>query len=208
MKDLINFHKFLINKSVMSKKLVLILAVVATPLMSFAQGGLFDKYEDMDGVTSGVINQKMFSMLASFDIDTDDPEAAAFLDMAKKIKSVKLLTTGDKAISARMAADVNKYIGSSKLEELMRFKDGEQTVKFYVREGSSENHVKELLMFVNGLKELTNGEKITINGKDREIETVIVSILGDIDLREISKITSKMNIPGGEHLKKAGDKKN
>ena len=107
-----------------------------------------------------------------------------------------------------MAADVNKYIGSSKLEELMRFKDGEQTVKFYVREGSSENHVKELLMFVNGLKELTNGEKITINGKDREIETVIVSILGDIDLREISKITSKMNIPGGEHLKKAGDKKN
>ncbi len=208
MKDLINFHKFLINKSVMSKKLVLILAVVATPLMSFAQGGLFDKYEDMDGVTSGVINQKMFSMLASFDIDTDDPEAAAFLDMAKKIKSVKLLTTGDKAISARMAADVNKYIGSSKLEELMRFKDGEQTVKFYVREGSNENHVKELLMFVNGLKELTNGEKITINGKDREIETVIVSILGDIDLREISKITSKMNIPGGEHLKKAGDKKN
>jgi hypothetical protein len=208
MKDLINFHKFLINKSVMSKKLVLILAVIATPLMSFAQGGLFDKYEDMDGVTSGVINQKMFSMLASFDIDTDDPEAAAFLDMAKKIKSVKLLTTGDKAISARMAADVNKYIGSSKLEELMRFKDGEQTVKFYVREGSSENHVKELLMFVNGLKELTNGEKITINGKDREIETVIVSILGDIDLREISKITSKMNIPGGEHLKKAGDKKN
>tara|TARA_R110002073_G_scaffold23229_6_gene79380 strand:+ start:3159 stop:3737 length:579 start_codon:yes stop_codon:yes gene_type:complete len=192
----------------MSKKLVLILAVVATPLMSFAQGGLFDKYEDMDGVTSGVINQKMFSMLASFDIDTDDPEAAAFLDMAKKIKSVKLLTTGDKAISARMAADVNKYIGSSKLEELMRFKDGEQTVKFYVREGSNENHVKELLMFVNGLKELTNGEKITINGKDREIETVIVSILGDIDLREISKITSKMNIPGGEHLKKAGDKKN
>jgi len=189
------------------KKLVLILAIILSPLMSSGQG-LFDKYEDMEGVTSGVINQKMFSMLTSFDIDTDDPEAAAMLEMAKKIKSVKLLTTGDKAISAKMTADVNKYIGSSSLEELMRFKDGEQTVKFYVREGSSENHVKELLMFVNGLKDLTNGEKITINGKDREIETVIVSILGDIDLREISKLTNKMNIPGGEHLKKAGDKKN
>ena len=88
----------------------------------------------------------------------------------------------------------------------MRFKDGNQTVKFYVREGSSENYVKELLMFVTGLKELTKGQDITINGKKREIETVIVSIVGDIDLREISKLTSSMNIPGGKNLKKEGDK--
>jgi Domain of unknown function (DUF4252) len=189
------------------KKLVLIIAIVIAPVMSFGQG-LFDKYEDMDGVTSGVINSKMFSMIASIDIDMDDPEAAAMFEAIKKIKSIKLLTTGDKAISAKMSADIKKYIGGSNLEELMRFKDGEQTVKFYVREGSSENHVKELLMFVNGLKEFTKGEKITINGEKREIETVIVSILGDIDLREISKITNSMNIPGGKHLKKAGDKKN
>lgn len=190
------------------KKLVLILAIMVTPLMSFAQGGLFDKYEDMEGVGSGVVNSKMFQMIASMDIDMDDPEAQAAFDMVKKIKSVKFLTTGDKAIAAKMAADVNKYIGSSQLEELMRFKDGDQTVKFYVREGSSENHVKELLMFVNGLKELTKDSDITINGEKREIETVIVSVLGDIDLREISKITKSMNIPGGEHLGKAGDKKN
>ena len=150
----------------------------------------------------------MFQMIASMDIDMDDPEAQAAFDMVKKIKSVKFLTTGDKAIATKMAADVNKYIGSSQLEELMRFKDGDQTVKFYVREGSSENHVKELLMFVNGLKELTKDSDITINGEKREIETVIVSVLGDIDLREISKITKSMNIPGGEHLGKAGDKKN
>ena len=176
--------------------------------MSFAQGGLFDKYEDMEGVGSGVVNSKMFQMIASIDIDMDDPEAQAAFDMIKKIKSVKFLTTGDKAISSKMAADVNKYIGSSSLEELMRFKDGDQTVKFYVREGSSENHVKELLMFVNGLKELTKDQNITINGEKREIETVIVSVLGDIDLREISKLTKSMNIPGGEHLKEAGKKKN
>ncbi len=190
------------------KKLVLIIAILVTPLMSIAQGGLFDKYEDMEGVGSGVVNSKMFQMIASIDINMEDQDAQAALDMIKKIKSVKFLTTGDKAISSKMAADVNKYIGSSKLEELMRFKDGDQTVKFYVREGSSENHVKELLMFVNGLKELTKDSDITINGEKREIETVIVSVLGDIDLREISKITKSMNIPGGEHLEKAGDNKN
>jgi hypothetical protein len=30
--------------------------------------------------------------------------------------------------------------------------------------------------------------------------TIIMSITGDIDLKQISKLTSKMNIPGGEHL--------
>lgn len=189
------------------KNLVLIIAIVLTPIMSFGQG-LFDKYEDMDGVTSGVINQKMFNMLASINVDFDDPEATALMEAIKKIKSVKLLTTGDENISSKMSTDVNKYIKNSSLEELMRFKDGDQTVKFYVREGKNENYVKELLMFVNGLKELTKDEDITINGKKREVETVIVSIVGDIDLREISKITSSMNIPGGEHLKKASKNKN
>ena len=89
----------------------------------------------------------------------------------------------------------------------MRFKDGEQTVKFYVKEGKDENHVKELLMFMTGLKEMTEGQDIEINGKKRVFETVVLSLTGDIDLRQVSKITNSMNIPGGEQLKKAGDKK-
>jgi hypothetical protein len=63
-------------------------------------------------------------------------------------------------------------------------------------------------MFVNGLKEVTKGQDITINGKKREIETVILSLTGDIDLRQVSKLTNKMNVPGGDQLKKVGDKKN
>lgn len=187
------------------KKIVLIIAIAVLPIMSFGQG-LFDKYEDMDGVSSFVVNQKMFSMLASINVDFDDPEAEAIMEAVKKIKSIKVLTTGNDKTSASMKTDVEKYVRNSSLEELMRFKDGNQTVKFYVREGSSENYVKELLMFVTGLKELTKGQDITINGKKREIETVIVSIVGDIDLREISKLTNSMNIPGGKHLKKAGNK--
>ena len=188
------------------KKLVLIIAIMVAPLMSFAQAGLFDKYEDMEGVGSGVVNQKMFEMIATIDVDMDDPEAEAMLELIKKIKSLKFLTTGDQSIAKQMASDVTRYVGNSSLEELMRFKDGDQMVKFYVREGSKANHVKELLMYVTGLKELTKDSDITINGEKRDIETVIVSLLRDIDLNEVSKITKSMNIPGGEHLKKAGDK--
>lgn len=189
------------------KKLVLIIALAVTPIITFGQG-LFDKYEDLDGVTSVVVNQKMFDMFAKIEINTDDPEAQEFVNMVKSLKSLKVLSTGDEKVSASMTADVKKYLGTSQLEELMRIKDGDQTVKFYIKEGKDENHVKELLMIANGLKEITKDQDITINGEKREIETVILSLTGDIDLRQISKLTSKMDIPGGKHLEKAGDKKN
>lgn len=185
------------------KKFVIVLAIIIAPIVSFGQN-MFDKYEDMDGVSSFVINQKMFSMLASIDVNLDDPEDQAFVDMAKKITGLKVYTTGNEKISADMNLSVDKYLGTSKLEELMRMKDGNQTVKFYVRQGKDENHVKELLMVINGLKELTKDEDIKINGKKRDFETVVLSLTGDIDLRQISKMTQKMNVPGGEQLNKAG----
>ncbi|MCF6295286.1 MAG: DUF4252 domain-containing protein [Flavobacteriaceae bacterium] len=207
MKNLINFHEYLNNKKIMNKKLVIIVAIALAPIVTFGQS-IFDKYEDLDEVSSVIVNQKMFSMLASINIDLDDPEAQGYVDMVKKITGFKVFSTGDEKVSANMKATVTKYLKSSDLEELMRIKDGNQTVKIYVKEGKDENHVKELLMFVTGLKELTKGEDITINGKKREIETVLLSLTGDIDLRQISKLTNQMNIPGGKHLEKAGDKKN
>lgn len=188
------------------KKLIVIIALITAPMLSEAQS-IFDKYEDMKDVASVIVNQKMFSMIASIDVDMDDPEAQQYMDMVKKITGLKVFTTGDDKISADMKATVDNYLKSSDLEELMRIKDGEQTVKFYVKEGKDENHVKELLMFVSGLKELTKDQNIEINGKKREFETVLLSLTGDIDLKQISKITNQMDIPGGEQLKKAGDKK-
>ncbi len=186
------------------KKVIVIAALIIAPMLSGAQS-IFDKYEDMKEVTSIVVTQKAFRMLATIDLDVDDPEAKEFMEMVKKITGLKVFTTGDEKISTDMKATVDKYLKSSTLEELMRIKDGDQTVKFYVKEGKDENHVKELLMFVSGLKEITEGQDIEINGKKREIETVLLTLTGDIDLRQVSKITNQMDIPGGEQLKKAGE---
>lgn len=191
---------------IMSKKVILILAIMLTSLTSFSQS-VFDKFEDQEGVVSVILNQKMFKMLATMGVDIDDPEMKEYVQMAKSITGFKVFTTGDEKISSDMKVTVEKYLKSSELEELMRIKDGEQTVKFYVKEGKDENHVKEFLMFITGLKEMTEGQDIEINGKKREFETVIMTLTGDIDLRQISKITNQMDIPGGEQLKKASDKK-
>lgn len=185
------------------RKLVLILAIAILPVVSFAQS-IFDNYEDMDGVTSVVVNQNMFKLLSKIDVETNDKETQDYINLIRNLTSLKVLSTGDEAISAKMKGEVTSYLKKSNLQELMRVKDGEQTVKFYIREGKNENHVSELLMFITGLKEVTKDSNVTINGQKREFETVLLTLTGDIDLKQISKLTNKMDIPGGKQLEKAG----
>ncbi|MDW5289341.1 DUF4252 domain-containing protein [Formosa sp. PL04] len=193
--------KTIINKNpkTMTKKIILFaLAMVLLPASMMAQS-IFEKYSENPNVTYVNIKPKMFQMLAKLDISTDDAESQAYLNMVNSITSFKTIITDDKAI----AADISKWMTSQKggLEELMEVKDNGQEVKFYVKEGRDADHVNELLIFVNGIGELTKDANIEINGQNREIETVVALLTGDINLNEISKLTSKMNIPGGEHLK-------
>lgn len=183
------------------KNLFSLILLTATTL-AFSQS-IFEKYEDMDNVTSVVVNQKMFSMLAEMQIQTNDSEAEAFLTQVKALKNLTVYTTADDAICKSMINDVKSYVKSSNMEELMRIKDGEQNVKFYVRSGRDDNHVSELLMLVNGLSEFTAQQNIEVGGDKRVIETVLLSLVGDIDLRKVSELTNQLNVPGGDQLKKA-----
>ena len=98
---------------------------------------------------------------------------------------------------------VKKEVSSKDLEELMTVKDIEGDVSFYVKDGSSENHVEKLLMFVTQHSE-GSLNKLEINGRD--IESVLLLLEGDIDLYKISKLTDQMDLPGGKQLKKAQQK--
>ena len=186
------------------KNLGIILLLAITP-MAFAQS-LFEKYEDMDNVSSVVVNQKMFGMLAEMKIKTNDPEADAFLEQVKTLNNLTVYTTDDLEVSKAIISDVESYVKSSSLEELMRIKDDGKNIKFYVLSGSDENHVSELLMLVNGLTKAMEKRDININGQQRIIETVLLSLTGDIDLRKVSELTTQLNVPGGDQLKKASKK--
>ena len=179
--------------------IVFVMAILLLPLTGMAQSDIFEKYSDNADVTYVNIKPKMFQMIAKIGIDTDDAEAKAYMDMVKSITSFKTIVTDNKAISDDISNWVKRR--SSSLEELMEVKDDGTNVNFYIKEGKDADHVKELLIFVNGIDKVMD-DKIEINGKQRKIETVVVSLTGDIDLNEISKLTSKMNIPGGQHLEK------
>ena len=182
------------------KKVAIIISLISVPFLAAAQS-IFDKYDDMDQVGSVVVNQKMFEMLA--DIETNDQDSASIINQAKMLNNLTVYTTSSLEVTKTMGQDVAKYIMSSNLEELMRIKEGNSSIKFYILEGSDDNHVKELLMFVKGLTNMTKNQNITINGKQPIVETVLLSLKGNIDLREVSKLTAKLNVPGGELLKKA-----
>ncbi|MEN3324337.1 DUF4252 domain-containing protein [Mariniflexile soesokkakense] len=178
--------------------IVFVMAIMLLPLSGMAQD-IFEKYNDNSDVTYVSIKPKMFQMIAKMGINVDEPEAKAYMDMVKSITSFRTIVTDNKTISA----DISKWVKSrsGSLEELMEVKDDGAEVKFYVKEGKDSNHVKELLIFVNGINKVMK-ESVDVNGQQRRFETVIVSLTGDINLNEISKLTEKMNIPGGNHLDK------
>ncbi len=183
--------------------LIAVIALLMLPLSGMAQN-VFEKYSDNENVTYVSIKPKMFQMLAKMDINTDDPEAQEYINMVNSITSFKTMATDDKDISS----DIVKWVKSrsASLEELMVVKDNGVNMTFYIKEGKDEDHVSELLMFINGLEAVTKNSNIEVNGKKRTVETVVISITGDIDLNQISKLANKMDLPGGDELEKKNKK--
>lgn len=151
----------------------------------------FDKFEDMDDVKVVVVNKSAFSLMSSIGKESDDE----YYNLIKGLSELKFFVTENQEIIKQMETTVNTYLKKSSLTELMRAKDGDNNVKMYVKQTNDPNYVNELLMYING----------TENGKKQGI---IVSLTGNIDLKNVSKLTSKMKIPGGEHLKDIKTKTN
>jgi hypothetical protein len=169
------------------KKLIITLVFVLASSPFFAQGA-FDKFDGQDDVTSIVVNKKMFELMSKVKVDTSDKEAQQYMNLIKKLDNLKVFTTQSASVENEMKAAADKYIKTAGLEELMRVNDNGKSVKIMVRSGAKDTQIKELLMFVDGGK-----------GED----TVLMSLTGDFDLNEISVLTDKMRIPGGDDLKKA-----
>ena len=177
-----------------------------TLLISIVASGqtIFERYADNDEVTLVSISPKMFKMLGQMSISVDDPEAQEYLDMVTSINNFKVLVSSNQDISSEMLKWVNQQVSKNDLDQLMSVKDPEANVTFYVKDGKKEDHVEQLLMYVT---ESTNSSKNNIEFNGRMIEAVLLLLEGDIDLNKISKLTDQMDLPGGEQLKKAQQKK-
>jgi Domain of unknown function (DUF4252) len=172
------------------KKIVLIAILMISSFTIYAQSP-FEKFENQDDVRFVSINKKMFEMIAK--TKSKDKNQAQLLNMVKKLDQIKIFTSESIAKGKEMKAVAESYIKSNKLEELMRANNGGKNVKIYVKNGASDAIIKELFMF--------------IEGDAREKNTVILSLVGNMDLDEISELTEILNLPGSAEIKKASEKK-
>lgn len=146
---------------------------------------LFDKYSGTEGYTSVYISKYMFDMFRSTDatVKSDDD----MNEVISKLDCIKILVTDDDPATlapVNLYQEIMKVIPSSPYKEIMVVKEKDQNIKFYAREDKNRK-IAELLM--------------VIGGKD---ENVLISIQGDIDMKNISKLSKSMNIEGMENLEK------
>ena len=170
------------------RKLVFVLVFSVFPAVFFGQAA-FDKFDGQDDVTSIIVNKKMFELMSKVKVDASDKSAQPYLNLIKKLDNLKVFTSGSTRVSSEMKVTAEKYMKSAGLEELMRINDGGKNIKIWVKSGAKDSQIKELLMFMEG--------------SSKGNETVLMSLTGDFDLNELSVLTDKMRLPGGDELKKA-----
>lgn len=169
------------------KKILITLVLALCPTLFFAQGA-FDRFDGQDDVTSVVVNKKMFEMMGN----VKNKESQQYLSLIKKLENLKVFTTSSSRVTSEMKAVADRHIKAAGLEELMRINDKGENIRIMVKSGNTPTKVKELLMFIEG------------SGKGND--TVLMSLTGEFDLNDLSLLTEKMNLPGGNDLKKAANK--
>ncbi len=172
-------------------KVIITLLLSLAPFLSQSQS--FEKYENMKEVDAMVMTSKMFKMLAKVDLSDSDPEAKQYMKLIQNLDRIQIYKSSNPGVMSQMAADVKSYLKKTSMEELMRVKEDGQNIKFYSVPGKNDNYVKELFMYLER------------QDSDKPI-SVILSITGEIDLSQLSKLTSDLNVPGSEELKNANKK--
>lgn len=170
------------------KKGLIIIGMFLLSLGVMAQGKVITKYfnqlEDNEDYTKVSVSQKMFSMFTELEAGSDAEKE--FLQAVSKLKGLRLIIADSIADAATMYKTAIADVDKAGYEELMSIKDAEENLKFSIIE--KDGIIHELLMVVGGNKSF-----------------IMLSLYGEIDLNNISKIAQEMRVEGLERLGKMHD---
>lgn len=128
---------------------------------------LFDKYADMDNVTSVYISKAMFQMMPVI-----ESIGLNLVNMKGKVESLQVLSTQRSDLAPKMRDEFSTLI-KKQHSELMRVRDGKTKATFYAdMKGDS---VKDLLMIA-----------------DTEEGFTVIQLLGNFTLQDIQDIARDM----------------
>ena len=148
----------------------LIIAIMATlcSVCSYGQQSFFDKYAEMDGVTSVYITKSMLSLFPKGQTNVNGINIG---DIASRLDNIQILSTDEQPIVDKLRKETSHINTRNGYEELMRVReDGEKTT-IYFKDGKKDK--KEFVLLV-----------------DEKDEFTIISIVGDLTLQEIQGIVN------------------
>jgi hypothetical protein len=159
-----------------------VLMIVASG--AFAQDAiskLFAKYQSDESFSQVNISSKMFGLVTNMEVDK--PEDKEVLDAISKIKGLRILGKENTSDAKALYKEAFAMVSGKEFEELMSVRDKDKDMKFYIKETGGK--ISELVMIMGGIDDF-----------------MVMSIFGEIDLKQISKIGQRMDVGGLENLQR------
>ncbi|MDW7692655.1 DUF4252 domain-containing protein [Flammeovirgaceae bacterium SG7u.111] len=167
----------------MKKSAILLIMLCFWGVKAYSQSDaistMFSKYEDDENFTKVSVTSKMFSLFT--ELEPEDEDDKALLEAISKIKGLKVLAADSIPNGKALYKEASAKVKKGNFEELMSVRDGGEDMLFMINE--KDGVISELLMLVGGEKNF-----------------FILSLFGEIDLKEISKLSRVMKIKGMEKL--------
>jgi CII-binding regulator of phage lambda lysogenization HflD len=146
----------------------------------------FTKYQSDESFSQVNVSSKMFSLFTNMEATT--PEDKEVLEAISKLKGLKILAKENTSDARTLYKEAYALIPKNEFEELMSVRDKDKDMKFYIKETGGK--ISELVMIMGGTEDF-----------------MVMSLFGEIDLKQVSRIGHKMNVDGLEKLEKMENNK-
>jgi hypothetical protein len=144
----------------------------------------FDKYAGNEAFTEVTVSSRMFGLFTEMEVD--NAEDQEILDAINKLTSLKMLAKDEGTDNMELYKELMSKMPKEGFDELMSMREGGQQMKFMIKEKAGK--ISELVL-------VSGGESF-----------FVIRLLGEIDLKQVSKLSQKMNIEGLDKLQNLEDK--
>lgn len=174
------------------KKISLILAFALVSILNInaqndAINRFFEKYIEDERFTSVYVSPKLIEIVSEIDFEAIDDgdmtksEAAMVEEVLQQLKGLMVLKTEETPEVFYQEAYDNMIGKSDEYDLLLSVRDKGNKVRMWTT--TTGNKINELLLLVGGKEEF-----------------VMLSLVGDIDLKKITKLAGNINIEGIDYL--------
>ncbi len=171
------------------KKIIGVALMMMVISGAFAQDAIskfFSKYQNDESFSQVTVSSKMFGLFTNMDAESEEDKEV--LNAISKLKGLRILAKDDTRNARDLYKEAFTLIPMKEYEELMSVRDKDKDMKFLIKESGGK--ISELLMVMGGNEQF-----------------MVLSLFGEIDLKQVSRIGKKMDVKGLENLDKMDKKK-